>query len=227
MDALCFDLFGTLCHTSVVRETFLAAFEDATGGSAAEAEAAYEEWQDVRSEFVARTAAMDASATFRGTAERSLDYVLDRRGVDLPRADREAVVDTYARLDPYEGVDETLGALAGSFELAVLSNGDAGLLREIVAGAGIARHFDRVISAGDSGVFKPAPAAYEHAADTLDRPLGTCWLVSAHPWDARGGAQAGMLAAWVNRDGLPDPRIGRRPTVTVDAFADLDGALGD
>lgn len=227
MDALCFDLFGTLCHTSVVREAFVTAFEDATDGSSAEAEAVYEEWQDVRSEFVARTAAMGTSATFRETAERSLEHVLDRRGARLPPAEREAVVDAYARLDPYEGVDATLEALSDSFELAVLSNGDAGLLREIVAGAGIARHFDRVISAGDSGVFKPAPASYEHAADVLDRPLGTCWLVSAHPWDARGGAQAGMLAAWINRDGLPDPRIGRRPTVVVDAFEGLPDALAD
>lgn len=223
MDALCFDLFGTLCHTSVVREAFASAVADA----AEDPDELYEEWQDVRSEFVARTTAMGTSATFREIAEQSLEYTLDRRGVDLPPGEREAVVDAYARLDPYDGVDETLGALAESFELAVLSNGDAGLLREIVANAGIARHFDRVISAGDSGVFKPGPAAYEHAADTLDRPLGTCWLVSAHPWDARGGAQAGMLAAWVNRDGLPDPRIGRRPTVAVDEFAALDGALAD
>lgn len=210
-----------------MREAFVRAVTDATDRSAAGAEELYEEWQEVRSAFVARTAAMGTSATFRGTAERSLAYTLDRHGVGLPPDEREAVVDAYARLEPYEGVDATLGALADSFELAVLSNGDAGLLREIVAGAGIARHFDRVISAADSGVFKPAPAAYEHAAATLDRPVGTCWLVSAHPWDARGGAQAGMLAAWVNRDGVPDPRIGRRPTVAVDAFTDLPDALGD
>jgi 2-haloacid dehalogenase len=226
MDALCFDLFGTLCHTSVVREAFADALA-ATDDPGVPADELYAEWQDTRSSFVARTAAMGTSATFRATAERSLAYVLDRRDVRLPPAEREAVLDAYARLEPYDGVDGTLAALAESFELAVLSNGDAGLLRAIVANAGIARHFDRVISAGDSGVFKPAPASYEHAGDTLDRPLGTCWLVSAHPWDARGGAQAGMLAAWINRDGLPDPRIGRRPTVTVDAFADLDGALAD
>lgn len=224
-DALCFDLFGTLCTKSVVGEALSDALSTETTLSDDAIETVYEDWQERRAAYTARTAAMGASYSYRTIARRSLAATLDRHGIDLDETTRERVLDAHERLDTFPGVADALAALSGEFELAVLSNGDPGLLRAIVANAGIDRHFDRVISAGDSGMFKPAPAAYHHAAAVLDRPVGTCWLVSAHAWDARGGAGAGMLGAWVNRDGAPDDRIGRPPAVVVESLADLPDAL--
>jgi 2-haloacid dehalogenase len=224
-EALCFDLFGTLCTKSVVREAFSEAVSATSTLPEETVESIYDDWQDRRAAYTSRSAAMGASESYRTVAERSLVATLDRHGVDLGPAARARVVDAHERLETYPGVADALGALSGEFELAVLSNGDPGLLRAIVSNAGIDRHLDRVISAGDSGVFKPAPAAYHHAAAVLDRPVGTCWLVSAHAWDARGGAVAGMLGAWVNRDGAPDDRIGRPPAVVVDSLAALPDAL--
>lgn len=224
-DALCFDLFGTLCSKSVVRETFSEVVSAATPLADDEVDTLYEDWQDRRSAYTSRTAAMGTSHSYRTVAGRSLGATLERRGVELDEDARERILDAHERLDTYPGVDDALAELSADFEVAVLSNGDPGLLRTIVANAGIDRHLDRVISAADSGVFKPAPAAYRHAAAVLDRPVGTCWLVSAHAWDARGGAQAGMLGAWVNRDGAPDDRIGRPPAAVVASLAALPDAL--
>lgn len=224
-DALCFDLFGTLCTKSVVREAFAEAVSEATSLPAEAVESHYDDWQARRAAYTSRSAAMGSSESYRTVAERSLEATLDRHGVDLDDDARARILDAHERLDTYPGVADALATLSGDFELAVLSNGDPGLLRAIVSNAGIDRHLDRVISAGDSGVFKPAPAAYRHAAAVLDRPVGTCWLVSAHAWDARGGAEAGMLGAWVNRDGVPDDRIGRPPAVVVDSLAALPDAL--
>lgn len=224
-DALCFDLFGTLCRKSVVREALSDALSTATTLPDDAIETVYEDWQERRAAYTSRTAAMGASYSYRTIASRSLAATFDRHGIDLDETTRERVLDAHERLDTYPGVADALAALSGEFELAVLSNGDPGLLRAIVTNAGIDRHLDRVISAGDSGVFKPAPAAYHHAAAVLDRPVGTCWLVSAHAWDARGGARAGMLGAWVDRDGVPDDRIGRPPAVVVESLADLPDAL--
>jgi len=226
-DALCFDLFGTLCTKTAVREAFSDTVSAATTPDDYEVDALYEDWQDRRSAYTTRTAAMGASYSYRMIAERSLEATLERHEVELDKDDRERILDAHEQLDTYPGVDTALTELSAEFELAALSNGDPGLLRTIVANAGIDRHLDRVISAGDSGVFKPAPAAYRHAAAVLDRPVGTCWLVSAHAWDARGGAQAGMLGAWVNRDGIPDDRIGRPPAAVVASLEALPDALSE
>lgn len=224
-DALCFDLFGTLCTKSVVHETFSDVVSAATPLADDEVDTLYEDWQDRRSAYTSRTAAMGTSHSYRTVAGRSLGATLERQGVELGEDARERILNAHERLDTYPGVDDALAELSADFEVAVLSNGDPGLLRTIVANAGIDRHLDRVISAGDSGVFKPAPAAYRHAAVVLDRPVGTCWLVSAHAWDARGGARAGMLGAWVNRDGAPDDRIGRPPAAVVASLAALPDSL--
>lgn len=225
-DPLCFDLFGTLCTKSAVHEAFSEVVSPATALTDDEVDAAYDDWQDRRAAYTSRTAAMGSSYSYRTIASRSLASTLARHGIDLDEADRARIVDAHEELDTYPGVDDALAELSEDFELAVLSNGDSGLLRAIVENTGIDRHLDRVISAGDSGVFKPASAAYHHAATVLDRPVGTCWLVSAHAWDARGGARAGMLGAWVNRDGVPDDRIGRPPAVVVESLSALPDALG-
>ena len=225
-DALCFDLFGTLCDKGAVREAFHDVVGRETDLDAQATGALYERWQDTRSAYTCRTTAMDVPATYRDIAERSLAYALDRHDVDLDLASRAEVIDAHARLEAHEGVPEALSALGDmGFELAVLSNGDGATLEAIVDHAGIGQYLDRVVSAGDSGRFKPAPAAYEHAAETLGRPIGGCWLVSAHSWDARGGAQAGMRGAWVNRTGLPADRIGRPATVVASSFSELVEAM--
>lgn len=224
-DALYFDLFGTLCTKSVVRETFSETVSAASTLTDDDIDSLYENWQDRRSAYTSRTAAMKTSRTYRTIAERSLETTLESRRVNLGEDSKEQIMNAHEQLETYPGVDDALAELSADFELAVLSNGDPGLLRTIAENTGIDRHVDRVISAGDSGVFKPASAAYHHAAAILDRPVGTCWLVSAHAWDARGGAQAGMLGVWVNRDGSPDDRIGRPPAAVVESLSALPDEL--
>ena len=225
-DALCFDLFGTLCDVSTVREVFSETVDARTDRSAEDAADVYDCWQDTYSAYTRHTAAMGTSVTHREIMERSLTYALELHGLDLERDDRRTLVDARSDIETYPGAHDALATFREEgFELAVLSNGDPDLLGEIADNTGIDRHLDRVISAGDSGVFKPAPESYRHAADVLDRPIGTCWLVSAHSWDARGAAQAGMLGAWINRDDRPDDLIGRRPALRVDSFEELPRRL--
>lgn len=225
-DALCFDLFGTLCSKAAVEEAFVETVSAATDLGDGEIESLLRSWEAKRSMYTCRTAAMGESDTYRGIAAKSLAYTLECHGVDLDPGDQAAVLDAFSRLDAYPGAADALATLGDAgFEITVLSNGDPGLLREIVRQAGLDAPLDRIISAGDSGVFKPAPAAYRHAADVLKRPIGRCWLVTAHDWDARGGAQAGMLGAWINRDGRPDDRIGRPPAVAADSFEGIVEAL--
>ena len=220
-DALCFDLFGTLCEKTAVYEAFSETVAEVTDLEGEDINALYSDWQDRRSEYICRTAAMNVGDTYRGIAERSLVYTTELHGVALSEDTQAKIVGAHTEIEARSEVPNVLEKLSRDFETAVLSNGDPGLLRDIVANAGIDRYLDRVISAGDSGEFKPAPSAYHHAAEVLDRPVGTCWLVSAHSWDARGAAQAGMLGAWVNRDGHPGHRIGRPPTLVTDSFEAL------
>ena len=100
----------------------------------------------------------------------------------------------------YEDVCNALGDLSGAGHvLAVFSNGTAAQLQAVLADTDIVRFFDQVISVDEVGVFKPAPAVYEHAARRLGRPIADVWLVSANPFDAAGGKVAGMRVCKLER----------------------------
>lgn len=221
-DALCFDLFGTLCDTTTDRETFTATLRDETTFGDDDIRAVYRTWRDRHRQYARLTTAMGASPPYREVMVRALAYALERHDTDLTRAARRRILDARETIPAYPGAAPALEALADAgFTVTVLSNGDPDVLREITTNTGLHEHLARVISAGDAGVFKPAPAAYAHAATILDRPIGTCWLVSAHSWDARGAANAGMLGAWINRDDHPHDHVGRRPAIVAESLEDF------
>jgi len=74
-------------------------------------------------------------------------------------------------------------------------------------------------------VWKPAPAAYRHAARACGVDVSELLLVAVHPWDLDGAARAGLSTAWVSRSGAPYPPTFRTPTYAVPALTDLAAAL--
>ena len=55
--------------------------------------------------------------------------------------------------------------------------------------------------------WKPAPQAYQLAADRTGVPIERIALVAVHPWDTDGAKRAGMTSAWINRTGGPYPSV--------------------
>ncbi|MBV2366804.1 HAD family hydrolase [Streptomonospora nanhaiensis] len=78
------------------------------------------------------------------------------------------------------------------------------------------RYISRVVTAADEGVWKPAPALYHIAAESLGVPAARTALVAVHAWDCHGAKQAGLLAGW----------CGRLESVYGDVFTPAD-AVGD
>src|SRR5947207_13425203 len=80
---------------------------------------------------------------------------------------------------------------AGGLRLVTLSNGSADVASRLLAGAGIGGEFEQLLSVEDADAWKPAPAAYAHAARACSVPIGQMLLVAVHPWDIHGAHQAG------------------------------------
>jgi 2-haloacid dehalogenase len=57
----------------------------------------------------------------------------------------------------------------------------------------------------DADAWKPAPAAYAHAARACSVPIGQMLLVAVHPWDIHGARQAGMRTGWITRQPVSYP----------------------
>ena len=81
--------------------------------------------------------------------------------------------------------------------------------------SGLAGFFEHQLSVDACGAFKPAPAVYRHACETLGVAPADCMMVAAHAWDTLGAQQVGFSSALITRpgnpplpvDGLPQPDL--------------------
>ena len=220
MAGLCFDMYGTLCDTSSVRRRL----GETLGVSDRLVAAVDETWRRKQLQYSYQSAQMDAYEPFWDLTAHALDYALAAYDLDPDAETRDRIRDAYDHLDPFPGAVEALTRLSeAGHEVVVLSNGNPAMLERLAANAGLAPHLDDVLSADAVRTFKPDPSVYEHAAATLDRPLGDCRLISSNAWDVAGAGNAGMATTWVNRARDPPEAIGARPdheVATLPAAAD-------
>ena len=129
------------------------------------------------------------------------------------------------RQRPFDDVPAALAGLAGSYRLAVVTNGASCLQREKLDYAGLADRFDVIVVSADVGVGKPDPAVFRHALQRLGAANGRAVMVGdSLARDVDGAEAAGLAAIWVNRARRARPD-GRRMLVEIRSLAELAGAL--
>ncbi|WP_248897277.1 haloacid dehalogenase type II [Haloplanus halobius] len=208
MAGLCFDMYGTLCDTSSVR----ARLGEELGVAETLVAAVDETWRRKQLQYSYQSAQMDDYEPFWSITTHALDYALAQYDLDPDAETRERIRDAYDHLEPFSGAAETLDRLsAAGHDVVILSNGNPEMLERLAENAGLLAHVDDIISAHAVRTFKPDPAVYEHAAETLGRSLPDCRLVSSNAWDVAGAGNAGMATTWVNRQRDPPETIGAEP----------------
>jgi 2-haloacid dehalogenase len=220
-EALCFDMYGTLCDTSSVTAA-LGEHLDVADGFVADVDAL---WRRTQLRYAQQVALMDAYRPFSVVTERALDYALAFYDLDPSEAVRQEIIAAYDELDPFPDAADALAALGEEHTVVVLSNGNPEMLETLAENAGLLAQLDDVVSAHEVRTFKPDPAVYENAADRLDRSIDDCRLVSSNPWDVAGAGNAGMATAWVNRTREPAETVGARADLTVESLSGLVEAL--
>lgn len=81
--------------------------------------------------------------------------------------------------------------------------------------SGLAGFFERQLSVDACRAFKPSPAVYRYACETLGVAPADCMMVAAHVWDILGAQNVGFRGALITRpgnpplpvDGLPQPDL--------------------
>jgi 2-haloacid dehalogenase len=152
-------------------------------------------------------------------------------GLDLTM-ETDAAVDHImqgmAGLGLHPDVPEGVSALkAAGYRLVTLTNGSTRVAEKLFNAAGIRDSFDRLLSVEDAPAWKPARAAYDHAATACGTDPEHLLLVAVHPWDIHGAARAGLGTAWINRSGATYPAYFTKPDYTVASLPDLAAALAN
>lgn len=217
VDAIVFDVIGTLVD------------EDETWVGAADRLAA----------AAGLTDAADLTPSWVQGLERRMDAVVNGDAPWRPHRElvsesaREAVVNAGGEPSPtalalvasldddypaWPDVAPATAALRQDRLVAGVSNGDLDALARLANVNAIS--WDLALSTGAARTFKPAPAAYRYAIDSLRIDPARTLFVAAHPWDLRAASEHGFRTAYVARPGAEPPAAGDRfDLVVADLFA--------
>lgn len=217
--ACVFDAYGTLfdVHSAVGGHR-------SRMGDAAPAISAL--WRQKQLEYTWLRSLMQRHADFWQITGDALDYALASHGVDDP-ALRADLMDAYLRLDCYPEVPLVLEQLnRAGLRCAILSNGSPAMLDAAVAGAGLGKWLEAVLSIEDVGIYKPDPRIYRLAVDRLGVSADQVCFLSSNAWDVAGALSFGFRVAWINRFGQPPERLGQTADAELGTLVELPPLLG-
>ncbi|MFA6441568.1 MAG: haloacid dehalogenase type II [Sterolibacterium sp.] len=156
----------------------------------------------------------------------ALDYAMTSLAIEDDDL-RGRLMNLYLRISAYPEVPEMLARLKSrGMKLAILSNGTPAMLAAAAENAGIAAHFDAILSVEEVGVFKPHPSVYGLAPQRLDIPSESICFLSSNSWDAWSAKAFGMKALWCNRFGQAPERLPSTPDGEIKDLSVLPAWLG-
>jgi HAD superfamily hydrolase (TIGR01509 family) len=121
------------------------------------------------------------------------------------------------RVKLYDEVEDSLQRLSARYRLFALSNGNADLQR-----CGIAHWFEGHITAISAGAAKPDIRIFTQLLNEAHVEAGQVLHIGDDPHlDVMGAAQAGMQAAWLNRDEKSWPAQLPPPPRTILSLEDI------
>ena len=224
IQALTFDLFGTVLDLAGSLSPFIAEFLEEKGADVSAAEF-WNHWRyRQRIEQYQDNIVMLGHSGYLPVARRACLYTLKLNGIDATGAEVDRLMQAWQQLNPFPDVVPALERLQSRYRLVALSNGEPEFLEHLAKNR-IRWDFDRIISVQVAGAFKPHPGVYRKAAEILKLEVGECLMVSANSFDVMGARMCGYRGAFVNRNQLPYEDSPYRPDVTVSDFTELAESL--
>jgi 2-haloacid dehalogenase len=184
-----FNLTGTLVDPSVLAQPL--------GDSAADEELVLNALDDTIA------MAMVDALTGGSTPFNEMMAAAMRRRLRLAGSDEQRAAAALALVSTMPAYLEAPGALeslrAHGLKLGVLSQSAANAADAVLRFAGLRDRLELVLSAQDSGAFKPDPRPYRMALERTGSSGSEVCFVSTHWWDVAGAKRAGLRTAWVAR----------------------------
>ncbi|WP_394679006.1 haloacid dehalogenase type II [uncultured Exiguobacterium sp.] len=212
IQALVFDVYGTLFDVHSVKEQAEALYPD-------HGEAISKRWRAKQLEYSFLRQLNGQYVPFSQVTQDALRYTLLELKLHVTEEQITTLMETYLTLDVYPEVSSVLETMADK-RLVVFSNGSHDMLDPLIEQSGLADRFEHLVSVDDIKQYKPAPASYMHALNTLGLKREEILFMSSNGWDITGAKSFGFKTAWINRNGLPVEELNLDPDRIYD---DLTG----
>jgi 2-haloacid dehalogenase len=139
---------------------------------------------------------------FVSIAHATLSMTAKALKTDLDEKEKKAALATLKELPAYPDVPKGLQLLKeNGFRLITLTNSPLATLTAQLQHAKLTGYFEATLSIDPIKKYKPAAETYTWAAGQLSVNVTGALLIAAHGWDIAGALQAGMQAAFIEREG--------------------------
>jgi len=208
-----FDMYGTLVDVGAVAE--------ACKEMAPEPVAFNTHWRAKQLEYTFLRTLMGKYRDFWKVTEEALDFAIQQFGLQVPREQRQQVMDAWLHPTPYADVEAALPRLKEKYLLAILSNGTPKMLQKGLERTGLRPNFRWVISADAVKFYKPSPEVYRLALKRMRLQKNEILFVSSNSFDVVGSKNFGFKVCWINRPGIPLDPLGPKPDLIAKSFDEL------
>jgi putative hydrolase of the HAD superfamily len=218
LDDTLWPIWPTITRAETVLQAWLADHAPATAALCATPGAL----REVRNHM--NTTRPDLAHDMSALRRESIRLVLQRAGDDtaLAEAAFEVFFAERQRVELYADALPALAFLSNRFPVVAVSNGNADVHR-----VGLGAHFRGALSAREFGVGKPDPRIFHAAAEAAGvSPEQVLHIGDDAHLDGVGALNAGMQAAWLNREGHAWAHGPRQPHTTVPDLLALCRQLG-
>ena len=214
-----FDAYGTLFDVSSAVTKHAAVLGD-------KATELSKLWPAKQLEYTWIRSLVGAHADFWQVSRDALDFALEALQISEAGL-AEELMNGLLALEPFIDAVAAVQALRStSRRLAILSNGSPSMLDSIVRRVGWDKHFERVLSVEEVGIYKPSRRVYRLAMQKFgiqDAP--SICFISGNGWDAHSAAQFGFQTVRIKRVAGPDDRLPGKLVATVESLEQLVGMV--
>ncbi|MFE1244983.1 haloacid dehalogenase type II [Fictibacillus sp. NPDC058756] len=159
---------------------------------------------------------------FSEVTRNALLYTLKNLSLQINEDAINSLMQSYLELEVYGEVHATLENLQNQNKKQIIfSNGSYEMLNPLIEKREL-NHLLNVLSVDDVKQYKPAPAAYKYALETLGVEPHEVLFMSSNFWDITGASSFGFKTAWINRAELEIDELGIKPDYI---YKDLKGLL--
>ena len=152
---------------------------------------------------------------FSAIADAALDMAAKALKAEIDQKEKKEALQTIKELSAYDDVPKGLQLLKeNGFRLATLTNSPATTLSAQLQHAKLTEYFEATLSVDAIRKYKPDLETYKWAAKQLSVNVSDAMLVAAHGWDIAGALQAGLQAAFIEREGQSLYPLSPKPVFT-------------
>jgi 2-haloacid dehalogenase len=153
-------------------------------------------------------------ATYGCGSYRPYEILVEEAAIEVGLGSRAAgeLEARWSELQPWGEAQAVLAALKPHYKLGIVTNCSKRLGN--IAADLLHVPFDVVITSEQAGFYKPDPAPYRMALETLDIASENAVFVAGSAYDLFGTEKVGLPTIWHNRIGLTAPEGAPAPLMT-------------